>query len=197
MLFKTKSKFCTTGRPISTRKASPPLAIPNVHDTNQNELTSSVISSCESAAQPLHCFTSTPHEKCKASQNVLSGMVLKWVFCSLSVSSFLLLDHVLCMKLSSENRDHALIGVAKRETSVRDTNRFYWENIILITKAHFCDNNEYMSYWNSNQKEVVLSVSWMLCSLPCQSAWLQPAALASPWSLVQVQNLGPIPDLPN
>lgn len=64
------------------------------------------------------------------------------MFYSLSVSSFRLLDDVLFMKLSSENREHALIDVAECETSIKDTSQFHLENIILITKTHFWDNNE-------------------------------------------------------
>lgn len=40
---------------------------------------------------------------------------------SLSVSCFLLLDYVLFMKLSSENREHILVYVAECETSIKDT----------------------------------------------------------------------------
>lgn len=68
------------------------------------------------------------------------------MFYSLSVSSFLLLNYVLFMKLSSENREHTLIDVAECETSIKDSSQFSLENIILITKVHFCDNNEWMSY---------------------------------------------------
>lgn len=88
------------------------------------------------------------------------------MFYSLSVSSFPLLDSVLFMKLSSENREHALIDVAECETSIKDTSQCYLENIILSTKVHF------VITMNKCPTKIIIKRKWSLASPECSAALL-------------------------